>query len=129
MRSVSEEYTDMSEEKKGRVLCGANSYLEKYYFNPEFGRLPEAVKQELQAMCVLFTEEAGGILTMEFDDAGNLLLQVSKEDADYLFDEIESELQVRRLLKEKEELLQGLELYYRAVFLGQMPALPEEEKA
>ena len=111
------------------MLCGANSYLEKYYFNPEFGRLPEAVKQELQAMCVLFTEEAGGILTMEFDEAGNLLLQVSKDDADFLFDEIESELQVRRLLKEKEELLQGLELYYRAVFLGQMPAAPEEEKA
>ena len=31
------------------VLCGANSYVEKYYFNEQFSGLPEAVKQELQS--------------------------------------------------------------------------------
>ena len=114
----------MSEERKREktVLCGANSYLEKYYLNQEFSRLPEAVRQELQAMCVLFTEEVGGILTLEFDEAGDLMLNVSKEDGDYLYDEIESELQVRRLLKEKQELLQGLELYYKVAFLGMSAA-------
>ena len=30
------------------VLCGANSYVEKYYFNEEFSKLPEQVKEELQ---------------------------------------------------------------------------------
>ena len=34
------------------VLCGANSYDQKYYLNQEFSALPDAVKQELQIMCV-----------------------------------------------------------------------------
>ena len=49
------------------VLCGANSYQQKYYFNPQFKALPENICQELQIMCVLFTEDVGGILTLEFD--------------------------------------------------------------
>ena len=54
------------------VLCGASSYEQKYYFNQDFASLPEAVKQELQIMCVLFTEDVGGILTLEFDEDGSL---------------------------------------------------------
>ena len=49
------------------VLCGASSYEQKYYFNQDFASLPETVKQELQIMCVLFTEDVGGIMTLEFD--------------------------------------------------------------
>ena len=41
------------------VLCGANSYEEKYYFNERFKALPQAVKDELKIMCVLFTEDCG----------------------------------------------------------------------
>ncbi|MCD8078392.1 MAG: DUF6145 family protein [Lachnospiraceae bacterium] len=103
-----------------KVLCGANSYLEKYYFNEEFARLPEAVQQELKVMCVLFVEDVGGVLTLEFLEDGTLTLAVSKDDADYLFDEIGSELKIREIQREKEELLQGLETYYRIVFLGQI---------
>ena len=39
------------------VLCASNSYEKKYYFNPDFDRLPEDIKNELKIMCVLFTEE------------------------------------------------------------------------
>ena len=46
------------------VLCGASAYEQKYYFNQDFDSLPEAVKKELQIMCVLYTEEIGGILTL-----------------------------------------------------------------
>ena len=53
------------------VLCGASSYEQKYYFNPDFNSLPESIKQELQIMCVLYTEDIGGILTLEFDEDGN----------------------------------------------------------
>ena len=38
------------------VLCGANSYVEKYYLNEQFSGLPESIKQELQIMCVMYTE-------------------------------------------------------------------------
>ena len=37
------------------VLCGANSYEQKYYFNKDFSSLPRNPK-ELHVMCVLFTE-------------------------------------------------------------------------
>ena len=37
------------------VLCGANSYEQKFYFNQQFKGLPEEIKKELQIMCVLFT--------------------------------------------------------------------------
>ena len=36
---------------------------------------PESIKQELHIMCVLYTEDIGGILTLEFDDNGSLLLK------------------------------------------------------
>ena len=99
-------------ENKSNVLCGANSYEEKYYFNPRFNSLPEEVKKELQIACVLFTEEVGGVITLEFDEQGNLLVNVSSDERDYLYDDIESELQVRKLLKEKEELFGQLETYF-----------------
>ncbi|MBQ7248318.1 MAG: WD40 repeat domain-containing protein [Lachnospiraceae bacterium] len=110
-------------EKNEKVtLCGANSYLKKYYFNEDFAALPDQVKKELNIMCVLFTEEAGGILTMEFSPEGDLLFTVSVDDADYLFDEIESGLQIRKLQKEHEKLLRGIEQYYKIRFLGMDPA-------
>ena len=54
------------------VLCGANSYNRKYYLNPLFSKLPEEIQRELKIMCVLFTEEVGGILTLEFLPDGTL---------------------------------------------------------
>ena len=68
----------MPEEKNSQntVLCGANSYTEKYYFNEQFGNLPQSVKDELQVMCVLFTEDIGGIFLMEFTPEGNLEFRV-----------------------------------------------------
>ena len=101
------------------VLCGANSYEEKYYFNEEFNGIPQMVKDELKILCVLFTEECGGILTLEFMPDGTLLLCTRADDYDYLYDEIETRLQIRRIQKEKKELLESLELYYRIVFLGE----------
>ena len=61
--------------QKNVVLCGASAYEQKYYFNQDFDSLPESVKQELHIMCVLYTEEIGGILTLEFDDNGILQLR------------------------------------------------------
>lgn len=105
------------EEKK--VLCGANSYEQKYYFNEEFAGLPEGIKQELQIMCVLYTEEVSGILTLEYDADGCLEFQVTAPEDDLLFDEIGSVLKIKQYQLEKRELLEALELYYRVFFLGQ----------
>ena len=63
---------DMEEMRENVVLCGANSYEQKYYFNSEFKGLPEQIQKELHIMCVLFTEDIGGVITLEFEPNGTL---------------------------------------------------------
>ena len=109
-----------------KVLCGANSYEQKYYFNQEFSSLPQSVKDELHIMCVLYTEDVGGILTLEFDDSGTLEFKVTAPEEDYLFDEICSVLKIKQYQEEKREMLESLELYYRTFFLGEDLDLDEE---
>ena len=101
------------------VLCGASAYEQKYYFNQDFSALPQQIKDELQIMCVMYTEEVGGILTLEFDEEGNLQFQVEALEADAMFDDIGSVLRIKELRKTKKELLESLELYYRVFFLGE----------
>lgn len=103
--------------KSETILCAASAYEEKYYLNQEFAGLPAAVKEELQIMCVLYTADVGGILTLQYDEQGNLLLNVTSEEDDFLFDEIGSVLKIKQIQAQKRELLEALELYYRAVFL------------
>ena len=57
------------------VLCGASAYEQKYYFNEDFASLPQSIQDELHIMCVLYTEEIGGVLTLEFDEEGSLSLR------------------------------------------------------
>src|SRR5699024_68439 len=64
------------------VLCGASAYEQKYYFNRDFSALPKEVQDELHIMCVLFTEDVGGILTLEFSEEGKLEFKVEALDAD-----------------------------------------------
>lgn len=101
------------------VLCASSSYDQKYYLNEDFNGLPEAIKDELKIMCVLYTEDVGGILTLEFDDDGTLLFKVSNDEGDLFFDEIGSVLKIKDLQIKKSELLESLELYYKVFFLGE----------
>ena len=100
-------------------LCGASAYEKKFYLNDDFASLPEQVKEELKIMCVLFTEDVGGVLSLEFDDDGNLELSVSAADGDILFDEIGSGLKIKQLQQQKKELFEALETYYKVFFLGE----------
>ena len=101
------------------VLCAASSYEQKYYLNPEFESLPEAVKQELQIMCVLYTADVGGVLLLVFDENGNLELKVEHNEGDFSFDEIGSVLKIEELQDTKEELFKSLEMFYKVFYLGE----------
>lgn len=107
----------MAEERK--VLCGANAYDKKYYFNQEFNRIPENIRKELNIICVLFTEEVGGIITFVFETDGTLVIETDAAEDDYYYDEIGSGLLVREIRRTRQELLEALSLYYRVVFLGE----------
>ena len=70
-----------------------------------------------QSRCVLFTEDVGGILRLEFDEKGNLNLTVESKEDDFFFDEIGSVLKIKQLRAEKRELLENMETYFRVFFL------------
>ena len=99
------------------VLCGASAYEKKYYFNEQFNALPESIKEELHVICVLFTEEVGGVFTVVFDEDGQIALETDAYDEDVLYDEISSGLLVNEIRRKRQELFQSLELYYRVFIL------------
>lgn len=101
------------------VLCGANAYEKKYYFNKDFSLIPEEIQNEIHIICVLFTEEVGGIFTMVFDEDGTLQLETQVDDGDYLYDEIGSRLLIGKITNTKQELFRSLEMFYKVFILGE----------
>ena len=106
------------------VLCGANAYEKKYYFNEEqFKMIPDSIKQELHVICVLFTEEVGGVFTIAFEEDGNVVMETNADD-----DDISSGLLISEIRRNRQELFESLSLYYR-VFIKKedVSALLDEE--
>ena len=101
------------------VLCAASAYEKKFYLNEDFSKLPEEIKNELKIMCVLFTEEVGGIITLVFDEDGNLLFKTQADEDDLLYDDIACGILIKKLRYEKRELLESLEMFYKVFFLGE----------
>lgn len=109
---------DMCNRQKEKVtLCGASAYEQKYYFNEQFKGLPESIKEELHILCVLFTEEVGGVFTIAFDEYGQIELETDAYDEDVLYDDISSGLMINEVRRKRQELFQALELYYRVFIL------------
>lgn len=104
------------------VLCGANAYDKKYYFNQDFDKIPDSIKDELHIICVLFTEEVGGIFTLVFEEDGSLSMETDAEEDDIYYDEISSGLLISEIRRNRQELLESLRLYYRVFILKEDPA-------
>ena len=115
----------MCEEKV--VLCGANAYDKKYYFNEQFKGIPESIKNELHIICVLFTEEVGGIFTIEFEQDGGISMRTEYAEDDFLYDDVSSGLLVSEIRRKRQELFESLSLYYRVFILHEDASLLLEE--
>ena len=99
------------------VLCGANSYDRKYYFNKKFDKLPKSIQDDLHIICVLFTEEVGGIFTISFEEDGEVCLETRTDESDITYDEVSSGLLIGQIRKNREELFESLKAYYRVLIL------------
>ena len=115
---------DMCDDKR-IVLCGANAYEQKYYFNEQFAGIPESIKEELHVICVLFTEEVGGIFTIVFEEDGSIALETNAADDDLIYDEISSGLLVGEIRRNRQDMLESLQLYYRVFILHEDISLEE----
>ena len=101
------------------VLAASSAYDKKFYFNEDFDQLPQAIKDEIKIICVTYTEDVGGILTIGFDEEGNLFLESEANEKDLLFDEIGSALKIKQMQREREELWESLEMYFKVFYLGE----------
>ncbi len=111
----------MSEDSVRVVLCAASAYDKKYYFNRQFDRLPENVKEELHILCVLFTEEVGGIFSILFTPEGDVEMETQCDEGDLLYDDISGGLLIKEIRRKKRELFEALSVYYRVAVLKQDP--------
>ena len=110
------------------VLCGANAYEQKYYFNELFKAIPQSIKDELHIICVLFTEEVGGIFTLVFEEDGTLNMETTVEEDDIYYDEVGSGLLISKIRQTRQELFESLSMYYRVVILHEdVSSLLDEE--
>ncbi len=100
------------------VLCGASAYNKKFYLNEDFKGLPSQVRDELKIMCVLFTEDIGGIFQLVFDEDGNLEFRTSCDEGDLLYDDIGCGLKIKELQQKKQDLLEALQMYYKLLYVG-----------
>ena len=105
------------ENQERMVLCGANAYEKKYYFNEKFKGIPQSIQEELHIICVLFTEEVGGVFTIVFEPDGSISFDTESYEEDILYDEISSGLLVKEIKNKRQELLESLSLYYRVFIL------------
>lgn len=123
---------EMQKTNKGRVfeqaaggrivLCGANAYEQKYYFNPMFRDIPDSIKKELNIISVLFTQEAGGIFTIVFEEDGSISIETNADEEDITYDEITAGLLVGEVRRKRQDLFEALGLYYRIYVLHENPA-------
>ena len=74
---------------------------------------------------MLFTEEVGGIFTIVFEEDGSISMETDAEEDDLLYDEISSGLLVGEIRRNRQEMLESLQLYYR-VFILHEP-IPETD--
>ena len=110
------------------VLCGANAYEQKYYFNEQFKAIPQSITDELHIICVLFTEEVGGIFTLVFEEDGTLNMETTVEEDDIYYDEVGSGLLISKIRQTRQELFESLSMYYRVVILHEdVSSLLDEE--
>ena len=108
------------------VLCGSNAYEKKYYFNPLFDSVPESVKEELHIICVLFTEEAGGVFLIVFEPDGSISMETEAAEEDILYDDITAGLLVSEIRRLRPTLFEELQLSYRVSVLKADITLEDE---
>lgn len=123
---------EMQKTNKGRVfeqaaggrivLCGANAYEQKYYFNPLFKQIPDSIKKELNIISVLFTQEAGGIFTIVFEEDGSVSIETNADEEDITYDEITAGLLVGEVRRKRQDLFEALGIYYKIYVLGEKAA-------
>ena len=99
-----------------KVLAAASCAEQKYFLEQEFEALPESIQEEVRVICVVMAQKLRCTFLMGFTEAGKLYFETVRQEDDFDFDEIGAELEIKRIQREKKELLKALELWYAVYF-------------
>lgn len=109
-----------------KVLAAASYAEQKYFLEPEFQALTESIQEEVRVICVVLAQKLGCTFLMGFNEDGELYFETVKQEDDFDFDDIGAELEIKRLQREKKELLKALELWYAVYFTEEGEKIKEE---
>lgn len=104
--------------EENTILAYVSQYKNKYYFNEQIGKLPEAVKNEILSGMIFITEEAGGVTELGFEPDGTVYLDSYAEEDDLGYDQVSGRLLISEFEREHRETLEELKLWYREVRRG-----------
>lgn len=116
------------EEKKQKNKLGeseilpiivSNSYIKKYYLDERLEVLPKEIKNKIKKSLVELTEEVGGIVIVYYNNSKyDITFEISSNDDDLNFDEINAKYKLSRLEKEHEELFSQIANFCKFKFNG-----------
>ncbi len=110
---------ERTEEKT--ILSSASYYKHGYFFNDEYSAIPDKIKRELRVITVYLAENTGGISILGFyKDSGDFYIEVSGEELDVNYDEINAQLELNKTRDENAELFSALSLWYRTFILKEV---------
>ncbi|MCL2573530.1 MAG: DUF6145 family protein [Defluviitaleaceae bacterium] len=102
-----------------QVLAAASFYSQSYFFNDlEFASLPRSIQEDIKILLVDSCEYTRGVMALGFTQNGETFLEASHSADDFEYDEIGAKYHVNSIIKQEEEMLQSLSLWYNLVIKG-----------
>ena len=77
------------------------------------------------SLIFLFTEEAGGVFLILFEEDGSVAIETQAAEEDILYDEITAGLLVKEIQRNRQEMFEQLQLFYRVFILKEDITLDE----
>ncbi|MDA3734245.1 DUF6145 family protein [Niameybacter massiliensis] len=94
-----------------QIVISVSPYNHKYYFEPKFNDIPTEIKEELAEAIAAIAEKVNAIISVGFNEDGQIFIDQTA-DEEIFVDEIGAALEIKRLQKDKAELLKSLQLWY-----------------
>lgn len=94
-----------------QIVISVSPYNHKYYFEPKFNDIPAEIKEELAEAIAAIAEKVNAIISVGFNEDGQIFIDQTA-DEEIFVDEIGAALEIKRLQKDKAELLKSLQLWY-----------------
>lgn len=95
------------------IIFAISSFNKKYYFSEITEKLPFDIKEEIKLMGFYFVEKVSGIFNIGFYDDGTFFIQTTSNENDFEYDEIGAQLEIEKIKREKKELINSLQIWYK----------------